>query len=352
MRFSLLVGAAVMMTVPRAGHAQSTPAKGDSARTPPLFRTSAPLAVTLTANMKQLRGDKSETSPYRTATVSYVAADGKTVTVPIRVKTHGIWRLKHCEFPPLRLNVSNKESKGTLFHDLQHPKVTSSCRDNEQYEQYVLQELQLYRIYQTLTPASHHVRAMHVTYVDSASAKPIATRYAFLFEDPDEMADRLGGKITKAKGAGPDDIDASQASLAFLFEYFIGNSDFSFSAQHNAELVSPSDGSLAIPVAYDFDFSGAVNAVYATTDPKLPIRRVRDRLYRGYCSLAPERAAAIARFQERKAAIYALYQDEVGKLMKPDIVKETLEYFDDFYRAIKDPKDAERNVFNSCLGQR
>lgn len=346
---SFVIGAQTLSA--QAAATPASAAKSDTLKTPPLFRSDVPLEVTFTANLKQLRGDKSETSPYRSASVSY-AANGKTVTVPIRVKTHGIWRLKHCDLPPLRFNISNKESKGTLFHDLQHPKVTSSCRDNDTYEQYVLQELQLYRAYQVLTPASHRVRALHVTYVDSATAKPFATRYAFLFEDPDELADRLGGKITKAKGAGPDDVEPEHGALAFLFQYFIGNSDFSYGGQHNGELIAKADGSLAIPVAYDFDFSGAVNASYATTDPKLPIKRVRDRLYRGYCAFAAEQPGAMARFHEKKAAIYALYRDDVGKLLKPDIVKSTLEYYDEFYDDIKDPKQFNGRVFNACLGHR
>jgi hypothetical protein len=106
----------------------------DSAAIPPLFTSEAPLAVTFTANWGRLRDDKSETSPYRAATMSYTAADGKTVTVPLKVKTHGIWRLKHCVLPPLRLSFSNKEAKQTVFYDLQKPKMVSACRDNDSYD--------------------------------------------------------------------------------------------------------------------------------------------------------------------------------------------------------------------------
>ena len=133
--------------------------------------------------------------------MAYAGADGKTVTVPMRAKTHGIWRLKNCVIPPIRLNVSNKEAKHTLFHDMQKPKMVSVCRKNDGYEQYVLKEMQLYRIYQTITPISHRVRTLRVTYTDSASGNVEATRYAFLFEDPDELAARLGGEMTKTKGA-------------------------------------------------------------------------------------------------------------------------------------------------------
>ena len=48
--------------------------------------------------------------------------------------------------------------------------------------------------------------------------------------------------------------------LAFLFEYFIGNTDFSFNGLHNGELVLRPNGAPLTPIGYDFDFSGAVNA--------------------------------------------------------------------------------------------
>jgi hypothetical protein len=354
------LGATVAASSNAAAQKESTKKKSDSlgvrpptgdTTPPPLFTSETPLDVTFTTNVKQLRGDRSQTSPYRSAALAYVGADGKTVTVPIRVKTHGIWRLKHCDFPPLRFNISNKETKGTLFHDLQKPKVVNVCNDRDNWEQLLLQEMQLYRIYRLLTPASHRVRTLRIAYADSASGKVIATRYAFLFEDPDEMADRLGGRLTKLKGASADDLDPEVAAIAYLFEYMIGNTDFSFAGLHNGELVTKPDGSPALPVGYDFDFSGAVNAPYATVDPRLSVKRVRDRLFRGYCVLKPEMSFAVDLFKKKKDAIYALYRDEVGKLLKPDVVKETLEYYDDFYESLKNERDAER-VFSNCVGAR
>ena len=81
--------------------------------------------------------------------------------MPMRLKTRGIWRLKNCEFPPIRLNFTSESTKHTIFHGLDKPKLVNYCRDNDQYEQYVLQEFQLYRIYRLLTPASHAVRVLH-----------------------------------------------------------------------------------------------------------------------------------------------------------------------------------------------
>jgi len=315
------------------------------------FTSEEPIPVTLTMNIKRVRGDKSEDSPWRAATLAYTDSAGKPVVIPIRLKTHGIWRLKNCEFPPIRLNFNNDSTKHTIFHGLDQPKLTNYCRDNDDYEQYVLQEFQLYRIYRLLTPASHAVRLLRVTYVDSASGKPQTTRYAFIGEEAAPMAARLNGRILKTKGATPDDLEPYADVVLGFFQYLIGNTDFALSALHNAEIVGQETGNF-VPVAYDFDFSGAVNARYATPDPKLSIRKVRERVYRGFCVPADEYPKAVALFNAKKDSIYALYHDPIGKLLKPDISKETLEYFDDFYKTINDQRLLKRDIIEACLGRK
>jgi hypothetical protein len=349
-----LVGliAAATCAATSAVPAQATSGQ-DGEKVSPLFRSETPLAVTFITNIGQLRDDKKhgDKAPWRGATITYRGADSALVRVPTRAKVHGIWRLNHCEFPPIRLNFAGKDTRNTVFDNVDKPKLTNYCRDTDAYEQYVLQELQLYRIYQLLTPMSHRVRLLRVTYADSGSGRTEAVRYGFLLEDPDQMAARLGGKLTKVKGAGIGDIEETPQAVVYLFQYLIGNTDFSFNQLHNGEIVALPDGR-NLPVAYDFDFSGAVNARYATPDPSIRITKVRYRKFRGYCQMNAEFARALPIFQQKKDAIYALYTDEVGRLMDPVVVRETLDYFNEFYDAIGDQGKADRVIFRDCLGPR
>jgi hypothetical protein len=313
----------------------------------PIFTAEGPIAFTITANYDQLRHDRKQEAPWRWASVTVTdSAEGK-VELPLKVRTRGIWRMNKCDLPPLRLDFVKSTAKQTVFAKLDKPKLVMHCRDNEEYEQYVLQEFQLYRIYNLLTKYSNRVRLARVTYADSGSGKVLATRWAFLEEEPDAVAYRVGGMLVKQKGAGPADLEPNADALFALFEYFIGNTDWSVNGLHNVELIDTALG--YIPVAYDFDFSGAVNARYATTDPSLPIHRVRDRLYRGYCVPDESYAPAFELFNAKKDSIYALYRDSLGQLLKGDRVKETLEYFDDFYKTIKDPRVAKHEIKDRCL---
>ncbi len=334
---------------PKKKESSDTAQKPEKLPDSPLFKSEAVFDVTLTTNLKNLKRDKGDKAPYHAATLTYAdssAPDGKRV-VPLRVRTRGIWRLKNCDFPPIRFNFTNKEAKGSVFHDLDEPKLVSYCRNTTTYEQYLLQEFQLYRVYRLLTPVSHKVRLVRMSYADSATGKVESTHYAFISEDPTHVAQRNGGKIIKVQGAGSDDLEPEAATMAYMFQYFIGNTDFSFSGLHNAEIVAMPTGNY-LPIAYDFDFSGAVDATYATPDPSLPIKRVRDRLYRGFCAQNAEVPKVLTKFTEQKSAIYALYSDALGSLMKPATAKETLEYFDEFYKSIATPKDVERKVLGDC----
>ena len=313
-----------------------------------LFTTATPLKLSLTTNIRKIRGDKGDNPPWRPAKISYIDDAGKTVEVPTQIRTRGIWRRKNCDFPPIRLNFKSELVKGTVLRGLDKPKLTNFCRDTDPYEQYMLSEMQLYRIYNLLTPASHRVRLIELTYVDSASAKVHAKRYAFIIEEGEAVGARFKAAIYPEKGATMSDLEPDANALMSLFQYFIGNTDFSVNGLHNVELVYQPTGQM-IPIAFDFDFAGAVNTTYATPDPSLNLGKVRDRLYRGYCQEPESYQKAIAIFNAKKQAIYDLYSDPVGQLIKADRTRETLKYFDDFYKTINDPKRAKREIADSCV---
>jgi len=318
----------------------------------PFYDSQEPIEVIFTANIGKIRGDKGTQPPWRSATISYKDTAGSMVSVPLKARTRGIWRLKMCDFPPLRLNFSGEMAKGTIFTHLDKPKLVSYCQDRDGYERYILEEYQLYRVYQVLTPVSHRARLLKFTYTDSASGKVRAHRYGFVIEEPDALGARLGGKVLEQKGAFGADLDPFQNALFGVFQYMIGNTDFSVSALHNVELFFTNDGNV-MPIGYDFDFAGAVNATYAIPDERLGLPNVRRRLFRGFCSSDPAAYAKVfALFNEKRPEIYALYRDPIGKLLDDDTVRETLKYFDEFYETINDPRAAKRQIVEACIDRR
>ncbi|MCA0374174.1 MAG: hypothetical protein LCH84_00810 [Gemmatimonadetes bacterium] len=359
-RTLLALGVAVSVT-PEPTQAQASAAKpnadkpkadkaekADKSPNPPLYRSEAPLEMTFTVNVRQLKRDRSADAPWRAATLSYKDSTGQQVTVPVRARTRGIWRLKHCDFPPVRIDVKDSDAKKTLLANAEEPKLVTFCRNSETYENYVLQELQLYRAYRLLTEASHKVRLVKLTYADSATGKAEATRWSFFIEDPKQVAQRLGGGIVKQKGATADDLEPATSAIAYTFQYMIGNTDFSFYGLHNGEILQLADGRV-LPIPYDFDFAGAINATYATPDPSLSIKSVRDRLFRGYCAHGDAFPAVWEQFRSKRAAIEALYADAIGKLLPSATTANTLRYFNEFFGDIRTPEQGKRKLLADCL---
>ncbi|MCU0624267.1 MAG: hypothetical protein MUF53_10480, partial [Gemmatimonadaceae bacterium] len=222
-----------------------------------LFRDkSSLLRITLTTDLKQFVRMRDRGRPPIPATLGWTVGDD-TGSARIQVATRGNFRLKgrNCAFPPVRLIVDKDSAKKTVWAGQKRLKLVTRCDEGREYEQYILQEYALYEIYNLLTPYSFRARLVRVGYRDAqGKEKPIDT-YAFLIEDDGDLADRLGGKITDAKNATFDDVDALTMGIMGVFEYLIGNTDWSLGALHNVKLVMTPRDANVYPVAYDFDFS-------------------------------------------------------------------------------------------------
>ena len=140
-----------------------------------------------------------------------------------------------------------------------------------------------------------------------------------LLEDEDRFAERQGWTKLEEPAVDRARYDAESLALLEVFEYFIGNTDWSVAAAshgedtccHNVVPYARSDGTL-VPVPYDFDSSGIVNPPYAAPDERLRLRDVRQRLYRGRCRSPEELAPIFARFEAQKPAIVALFDESQG----------------------------------------
>ena len=318
---------------------------------PPIFMATQPMQITLTGPFRQLKKDRSGTTPYRPAEITY-AGDSGVVRVPVRLRTRGIWRKKNCDIPPLRLNFSKDSTKKTAFRHIDNVRLVMHCRNNDDFEQYVLQEYQLYRVQRLITPLSMDARLVRVTYVDAEKNDTLATRYAYFLESEPAFGERVGGKVVDIKGAGGEDLDPEESARFGVWEYFIGNTDFSVTALHNVVLLQRDTA--YFPVAYDYDWSGAVNSRYSGPAPQLMdrIKQVTQRLMRGYCTDPANFEKAFATFREKKEAIYALYRDSLGAMMRPNVVNNTLKFYDSFYETINDTRSAKRQIVEACLGGR
>jgi len=325
--------ALALLAIPRAAAAQGSA---------PFFESDSVLAVTIRTDVRALLGDRDTTrAPWREAQLTLAGAGpgGADLTVPLRLRTRGFYRLTHCAFPPVRLRFAEREVRGTPFDGLGRPKLVSPCHDGRVDEQYLLHEYALYRVYQLVTPYAFRARLLRVTWEDAAGRARPVTRFAFVTEDPERLARRLGGALDAEAGVRLGRLARTETLALSVFQYLIANTDWSVPGLHNIVLVR-TDTLYAVP--YDFDWSGVINARYAVPSKLLHILTVRERQYRGLCQPADKLEPVLARFEALRDSIAAVYRAVPG--LEPREVAQALRYYDDFYREAADRARFERRV--------
>jgi len=312
-----------------------------------LFRDVEPLAFTLTADFKAINKDRNPESTKRYPGVISAAAGGASGELPVQLGTRGHFRLmsRNCDFVPLRVEFPRDRTAGTAFDGQTNLKLGTHCRGDRAYDNYTLREYLTYRLFNMVTPLSFRARLGRATYVDATSKKAIGTRYSIFIEHENEVARRFGGRIVELPRIVFNDLDGPTLTRMMLFEYMIGNTDFSIWALHNVRLVQDRARQL-YPVPYDFDLSGFVHAPYASPDPRIGIRSVLDRLYRGPCRTVEEFEAAAAALRAKQADMLALV-DSMADLDR-DARTEAREYLESFFRSIEKPGSVKKQFVDSC----
>ena len=321
-----------------------------------LFDTNEPLAFELAAPFPDVfRQREAEDREYHDATLTYggdVAGTG--VTVPLRVRVRGRSRAAECDFPPLRLNFRKPDVVDTVFDGEDNLKLVTHCKNSESYDEYLRLEYLIYRVQALVTPYSLRARPIEAHYVDSNRDRDEGTRPAILLEDEERFGERQGMTMFVGTRVDRTRYDAETLAIFDVFQYLIGNTDWSATdgpgeeqCCHNVTPYVREDGRM-IPVAYDFDSAGLVNAPHALPNERLPIRNVRQRLYRGQCRSAEELSPIFARFEQQRSAILALFSEQSG--LDADDAESAREYIEGFYAVLADDKRRAREFFNDCRG--
>ncbi|MCU0647983.1 MAG: hypothetical protein MUF00_08310 [Gemmatimonadaceae bacterium] len=312
-----------------------------------LFSDTTPLAIALTFDHKALFKDRDTLSKKRhDARLIVRAADG-TDTIRVRLRPRGHFRLAraNCDFVPLLLDFPEKAVRGTAFDGQTALKLVTHCRSGDAaFDELLLREHLVYRVHNLLTRESFQTRLVAAEYTDSADASWNVARRALLVEDEDRVANRAKGKITTQRGAVWENLDSLAVMRTALFQYLVGGTDWSLSALHNMRIAQRKDGTY-VPLAYDFDWTGFVEAPYAVPDPRLSLRDTRDRIFRGPCW-------SVADYLPLRREV-AAQRDAVLRLLETPGLSagyrhETATWLDEGFRSLADDKAFGRVLQRKC----
>ena len=335
--------------------AATASAGDDKRKTAPLFSSDDILEVTIRAPFTTIMRERSldEDQP---ATLTYTDTEAGEVTVELGVRTRGRFRRlpQTCKFAPLRLNFKKSTVKKTVFAGSDKMKLVTHCRNNSiPYHQALQSEFLAYRIFNIMTDASFRVRPMRVTYVDTDKDDRERTEFAFMIEHKGQLAKRIGLELNEARRAEIEHLDPRYTNLSSVYQFLIGNTDFSpiraapgEPCCHNYMLFGAEEGRI-LPIPYDFDMAGIVDAPHSAPNERFGLRNVRQRLYRGRCANNEHIAESIQAFQDNKPAIYELVNS--NELYNTRSRRETLRFLDEFYAVISNPVQARFQLTDQCL---
>lgn len=350
MRYLRIVAVCLLAMSGASPAAVASPAKPD-----PLFTSHDPLAVTIRAPFSTLMRARpvDEDVP---AQLAYYDAEMGEVMLDIGIRTRGRYRQQRsvCPFAPLRLNFDKGATGKTLFRKIDKIKLVTHCRDgSNRYSQGVLREYLAYRVFNVMTEQSFRVRLLQVTYVDTDGKSADRVEFAFLIEPRERLAKRLDVKALEIDRTTVEALDREHTSLGSVFQYFIGNTDFSpiqgatdEPCCHNYVLFEPENGPI-LSVPYDLDMSGFVNAAHASPNPRFGIKNVRVRLYRGRCENNDYLDQTLQAYRDNKQSIYGLV---TGLPQLDDSTRKKLSrYIDDFYDMIDDRRRVDSRMKDRCV---
>lgn len=221
--------------------------------------------------------------------IEYTDSRGTLFSVAAQSKIRGERTLTACAFPKIKLKLAKEDiAKAPLFEGAHNLKVGTHCNDRDGIDGFGkidndkgnFRESFVYHLFPLLGIDGQKSRPAVITYVESSNGSSL-TRQAFLFEDADLLAKRLGGKaLESADGNFTADqakrFDRSQAAVVSLFEAFIGNWDYVIDTQDwqgnqalyakNVEILELADGRI-VPIASDFDLSAMVSGYVGESSP-------------------------------------------------------------------------------------
>jgi hypothetical protein len=276
--------------------------------------------------------------------------------LPVALSVRGITRRSSdvCDFPPLRVQFTSPPPPTSLFAGQKKLKLVTHCRNSPSFQQYVLLEYSAYRMYSVLTPHGFRVRLANIDY-RGPDGHPIISRVGYFLEDLGDLAKRNGLKETHAPELIPNiDLSSPDAARYALFQHMIANHDWSMRAGpkgreccHNAELIGPLAPGATVPVPYDFDFSGFVNAPYATAPEQLKIHSVRDRMYRGYCINNADVVSVARQMRDARPQMIAAVTSTPG--LDPGTASKAIGFLDGFFAEIASDQSVSAKLLAKCI---
>jgi hypothetical protein len=309
-----------------------------------LFNDETPLDIKLKVSIREVKSNHND-SVYFPSMLHYKIGE-QWDSLHIEVRARGNFRRKECFYPPLRIKIKKEDAKNTIFEGNKNLKLVMPCRLSKD-NSLIMKEYVCYKIYEPITRYTFKTRLVNMGFTDSGNkkSKPVLLT-GFFIEDDDLVARRHGGKVVETS-IHPRMLHDSSAVRHDMFQYLIANTDWSTTFLHNAKVIQLEESKRYIPLAYDFDMSGVVNAPYSTVNAELPITSVRERLFRGFCRPEALFQSIRKEFMDRESAIKEVVKNHAPYFNEKEF-NDLNKFIDDFFNTFRSDTRFKAEIINGC----
>jgi hypothetical protein len=312
-----------------------------------LFESDELLKLTLRFDINAYKKEKSDTA-YQNAILTYHITETDSINKEIKLRARGELRRDYCDFPPIRLNFRKSESSNDEFTNVDKLKLVTHCKLGN--EEYTLKELLIYKLYNVLTENSFKVRLAQINYINTGrQSKPIK-QYAFMIEPLEALCRRTNSVEVKVANISQKNIKPEIMDRMAIFNYMIGNTDWSVPVKHNIVVLSQGGSdrpNLGVILPYDFDYAGLVDADYAVPYEGLGLASVRDRKYLGICRDKEVFINELKEFLDKKEEFYKVINE--FPYLKEKSKKEMINYLNEFFYELDKPNIISFKLLRECI---
>ena len=308
-----------------------------------LFENQDPLKLKLSYSNKVIRLETDDTTYVKTTMSYWYNNNWNDLEVSLRAR--GNFRRSKCYFPPIKMKIKKSKAEGSLFEGNKNLKLVVPCLLQEEKNDNIIQEFIAYKFYEKISPYHFKTRMVEIEFSEVKKKKTIVHKLkGFLIEDDKRVADRFEGKSFE-RYIHPKAMDNMTSIQNSMFQFMIGNTDFSVAYQHNGKLLYANKK--IFPLPYDFDLCGLVDASYAVVNSTLGIKTVKDRKYRGFKRDENMVYEVRDQFLEKKSDFFNIVDAQESKFELGSEFESTKEFLLSFFDILEDKSTFDKKVIQN-----
>ncbi|MBF12111.1 MAG: hypothetical protein CMC63_07965 [Flavobacteriaceae bacterium] len=305
-----------------------------------LYADQSPLEIKLSYSNKEMDRNTDDSTFIKTPMQFF--HDEKWSSMEVKLRARGNFRRSTCYFPPIKMKIKKDQRSGTIFDGNKSLKLVLPCKIESENNDNILQEFIAYKIYEKISPYHFKTRRVNVDFDEIRGKKTKNFKLkGFLIEDDKLVAKRHEGKVFE-RFVHPLGMEHTTSVQNALFQFLLGNTDFSVAYQHNGKLLYVDKK--IIPLPYDFDMTGWVNPSYATVNASLGISSVQDRVYRGFKREQKYFQEVRQQFLDHKMELINLVSSFESEFSDPKEFKNMFGFMNDFFEILENDSKFEKRI--------